>query len=615
MQAIKPKAPYKVVVHDPEELKAKTLGTMKKIARVVGGTLGPGGHPVLIERQEIDLPPQITKDGVTVFRALGFKDAVEQAILETARDASVRTAAEAGDGTTTATILAESFTKYTHAYCEANPKVPTIQVIKKIQKVLKEKFEPLIEENKITCDLSSENGRKLLKSVAKLSANGDEELAESVIRCFDICGDEGNITIVETSGQSGTKEEKIDGFPIAMGYEESAAKYYPIFVNDPATQRIIANKPIFLLYFGRITDIQSLYPALKLISDGLDGNYIIPFNVVVVAVGFSESVLAQFAHWTALPNSINVYPLVIPQSPLQNGQKNFLDDLAAVTGATIFDQLSKPLETCVLDAGSEENQNTDWRSDFGNLTLIKEDSGKTVWDANGVTAFECGRYRSTVLGFCDEEKLQARIDVVKKQVEASESELETSLLNERVARLTQGIAKLNVIGSSNGELKERRDRAEDAVCAVRAALRHGALIGGGWMLAKLIDSLDPNDEIEENVIKPALWAPIERLYENAGLDVSKVQEDFVFGKKTELEKVKVRDISKNEMVNAIEEGILDSLPAVREAIRNSISIATVLGTVGGCVVQPRDEGVDRVESKESHEWQRNASWNPADERG
>jgi chaperonin GroEL len=614
MNAIKPKAPYKIVVHDPEELKAKTLGTMKKIARVVGGTLGPGGRPVLIERQEIDLPPQITKDGVTVFRALGFRDAVEQAILETARDASVRTAAEAGDGTTTATILADSFTYYTHLYCENNPKIPAIHVIKKIQNVLKEKFEPLIEANKITCDLGSEEGRKLLKSVAKLSANGDEELADAVMSCFDICGDEGNVTIVETSGPTSCKVDQIQGFPVAMGYEESAAKYYPMFVNDPATQRIIASKPIFLLYFGRVTDIQSLLPAMKLVADGLAGNYMIPFNVVVVAVGFSENVLAQFAHWTALPNSINVYPLVIPQSPLQNGQKNFLDDLAAVTGATIFDQLSKPLETCILDAGDD---NRPWKSDFGNLCLTTEEdgNGQPMWDSNGVTSFECGRYRSTVLGFCDEENLKERIDIVKKQVSASESELETALLNERVARLTGGIAKLNVIGSSNGELKERRDRAEDAVCAVRSALKAGALVGGGWMLAKLIDCLDEKDPIEQQVIKPALWAPIEKLYQNAGLPTDKLEKDFVWGKIQKLEKIKVRDISKNEMVNALECGILDSLPALREAVRNSISIATVLGTVNGCIVQPRDEGVDRVESKEKHEWDRNSQFNPADERG
>lgn len=613
MQTIKPKAPYKVVVPRSEELNKKILDTMEKISRVVGGTLGPGGHPVLIERQEIDLPPQITKDGVTVFRSLGFRDAVEQAILETARDASVRTAAEAGDGTTTATILADSFARYTQLYCENHREVPAIQVIKKIQKVLKEKFEPLIEENKITCSLSDENGRKLLKSVAKLSANGDEELAEAVMQCFDICGDEGNVTIIDSSGPTGTKTDQIQGFPIAMGYEESAAKYYPMFVNDPATQRIVASNPIFLLYFGRITEIQSLIPAMKLISDALEGGYIVPFNVVVVAVGFSESVLAQFAHWTAIPNTINVYPLVIPQSPLHNGQRNFLDDLAAVTGATIFDQVSHPLETCVMDHGNGEDPKTD----FGNLCLAKDENGKLQWESDGVIAFECGRYRSTVLGFCDEEKLKERVEVVKAQIKASESELETSLLNERVARLTGGIARLNVIGSSNGEIKERRDRAEDAICAVRCSLKYGALIGGGWMLAKLIDSLDEKNDIEMEVIKPALWAPITTLYENAGLDIKNIEKNFVWGKKQKLNKVQVRDISKNEMVNAIEEGVLDSLSAVKEALKNSISIATILGTVGGCVVQPRDEGVDKVESREAREFDRMSSsdWNPANERG
>src|ERR1019366_3085792 len=178
------------------------------------------------------------------------------------------------------------------------------------------------------------------------------------------------------------------------------------------------------------------------------------------------------------------------------------------------------------------------------------------------------------------------------------------------------IAKLKVIGSSNGELKERRDRAEDAVCAVRGALKHGALIGGGWMLAKLINALDDNDPVQAEIIKLALWMPIITLYENAGLDTSyeSLTKDFTFRKNGKLENVMVRDISKNEVVNAIENGILDSLPAVREALKNSISIATLLGTLGGCVVYPRDKEVDKIEGADYNSFIRDSGWNPANER-
>ena len=610
---VKPHAAFKTVLPRSEKLENHILSTMEKIAKIVGGTLGPGGHPVLIERQEMDLAPMVTKDGVTVFRSLGFPDAVDQNILEAARDASVRTAVEAGDGTTTATILAEAFVRYTLEYCKKNPGVPPIKVIKTIQNVYKNVLEPLIDKSAITCSLGTETGRKLLHSVATLSGNGDTELGDAVMKCFDICGDDGNVTIIESSGPTSYEVESIKGFPIAMGYEESCAKFFPTFINDNTTQRIVADKPLFLLYLGRITDFQNILPALVKVADGWKDGWITSHNLVVVATGFSESVLAQFAFITGNPEQINVFPLVVPQSPLMNGQKNFLDDLAAVTGATVLDQVTRPLETIEMVPDDGEGS---YKTDFGNIKIEENDAGTPIWVPAGVTTYECGRYRSSVVGFADEELLLQRLEVVKQQLASSESKLESDLTNERVAKLTGGIAKLKVIGSSNGELKERRDRAEDAVCAVRGALKHGALIGGGWMLAKLINALDDNDPVQAEIIKLALWMPIITLYENAGLDTSyeSLTKDFTFRKNGKLENVMVRDISKNEVVNAIENGILDSLPAVREALKNSISIATLLGTLGGCVVYPRDKEVDKIEGADYNSFIRDSGWNPANER-
>jgi chaperonin GroEL len=577
---------------------------MSKISKIVGGTLGPGGHPVLIERPEPDLPPIVTKDGVTVYRALGFEDSVEQNILEASRDASVRTAQEAGDGTTTATILAEAFVRCTHEFCENNPSIPPIQVIKIIQDVYKNKLEPLINKNAIKCSLDKK-GSKVLHSVAKLSANGDAALADAVMECFKICGDEGNVTIIDSSGPSGYEVEKLEGFPVSMGYEESCAKYFPMFINDQGTQRIVAEKPMFLLYFGRITDIQTLIPIISKLTEGWanDNPWIVPHNLVVVAVGFSETVLGQMAFWTANPTQLNVYPLVVPQSMLMNGQRCFLDDLAAVTGATVYDQLTTPIETCELNPEIG-------KTGIGNLELNEN----SVWVTRGVRSFECSRYRSTIVGWCSEDAVIARQEEVMEQAKSSESKLEKDLILERAAKLTGSIAKLKVIGSSNGELKERRDRAEDAVCAVRGALKDGALIGGGWMLAKLIDSLDSKSAVESLIIAPALWEPIVTLYSNAGLDLGEMKNDFDFSKNLKQSEVIVRDISSNTMVKALEAGILDSLPAVKEALKNAISIATLLGTLGGCVVSPRDKEVDKMETKDYNEFVRNANFNPADER-
>jgi chaperonin GroEL len=428
------------------------------------------------------------------------------------------------------------------------------------------------------------------------------------MKCFDICGDDGNVTIIESTGPSMYEVEAIKGFPIGMGYERSCAKFFPTFINDSATQRILADKPVFLLYLGRITDIQKMIPALQKISDAWKNEYLTSHNLVVVATGFSEAVLAQFAFITANPDQINVFPLVVPEdSPLMNASKNFLDDLAAVTGGTVLDPVSKDLELVQMDPDSG-------KTDFGNIFVKLNDADQPVWEPQGVAHFECGRYRSSIVGFANEDKLLERLDVVKQQLLASESKLETDIINERVAKLTGGIAKLKVIGSSNGELKERRDRAEDAVCAVRGALKHGALIGGGWMLARMINSLEESDPIEQEIIKLALWMPIITLYQNAGIDVKDIEKDFPFRKNGKLENVMVRDISKNEMVKALEVGILDSLPAVKEALKNSISIATLLGTLGGCVVFPRDKDVDKTEGRDYQDFMRNSNYNPADER-
>jgi chaperonin GroEL (HSP60 family) len=314
--------------------------------------------------------------------------------------------------------------------------------------------------------------------------------------------------------------------------------------------------------------------------------------------------------WTSNPTQLNVYPLVVPQSVINNGQRSFLDDLAAVTGAKVFDPLTAPIENCELEPEYvNQESGKQGRSDVGNVELDSDLKWVSVGSEDpeiGIKSFECGRYRSTIIGFCNPELVLNRQQQVKQNAENSESELEKNLLLERAAKLTGSIAKLKVIGSSNGELKERRDRAEDAVCAVRGALKDGALIGGGWSLIKMVSSLNLEDPIENEIVQHALWEPVMILYQNAGL----LTEDSEDSRKylaesfasTVLSKSKnndilIRDVSSGKMVKAIESGILDSLPAVKEALKNAISIATLLGTLGGCVVFKRDKEVDRIETK------------------
>ena len=611
METIKSKSAAKLVVPKSDYLEQQKLNTMAVIAKIVGGTLGPGGHPVLIERQEYNLPPLVTKDGVTVFRSLGFQDAIQHSILEASRDASVRTAQEAGDGTTTATILSEALVRFTTGFCQQNPTIPPVRVIKIIQNLYKQKILPTIEKLTVPCDFDTDEGKKRLFNVAKLSANGDAELADAVLKCYEITGDAGNVTILESSGNTACEVEKIEGYPILSGYEESCAKFYPAFINDPATQRVILDNPIFILYFGRLNDFQTCVDLLDRIQTSHDSNYLDAHNVVFIATGFSESVLASFASIFPMPRNIKIFPLVIPKTAVLNSERHFLDDIAAVTGSEIFDPVTRPLTEANLE-------------DLGNLIKVEEMINGTPVDQYktlGVKVFECARYRSSIIGHCDEEILLKRVQEVESAIPNAESEYDAKYLAERLGKLTEGIAKLKVIGSSNGELKERRDRAEDAVCAVRGAIAHGALIGGGWTIIRLASELQEGEndpittKIISEIITPSFLTVVQVLFSNAGLDISnqdaKVKKSIKAGNP---EKAYVTDCSTGETVKALEAGILDSTPALREAIKNAISIATLLGTLGGCVVFPRDYKAELKEAADANEFEKMKNVDINDER-
>jgi len=488
-------------------------------------------------------------------------------------------------------------------YCDRHPGESPQRVIRELQNAWKTVLEPELTRLSVKCSLEDPRGVSLLHAVAAVSGNGDTELADAVMECYQVCGDEGNVTIVDATGPSGYAVERVEGYPIASGYEESCQRFYPVFLNRQDLQQTHLDKPIFLLYFGRVNDIQTLTGLLQKLQEAWDGGYLKSPNIVVVATGFSESVLASLSTNWVSPGSINIFPLLVPSdSPIHNAQRNFLDDLAAVTGAAVFDPVTKPLN-------DEETFD-----DLGNIGLDPE---TLQWSVMGIRAIEITRYRTTVLGTCQEDILLERVEKVKAQSEQAESELEGVLIRERLAKLTGGIAKLKVIGSSNGEVKERRDRAEDAICAVRGAIKHGCLPAGGWALARLVHIL-ADTPINKEILMPALLQPIFVLLSNSG--VPKAQQDalHLLVKSNAVdgnpETAVIYDASCGEMNHAMSAGLMDSTPAVREAIKNALSIATLLGTLGGCVVFPRDKAFEARESHEAADFSRNANFNPADER-
>lgn len=587
IQHRKVKSVAKTMMSRGDELDSKILDTLKICSDIVGSTLGPGGMSVIIERQE-DLPPLVTKDGVTVFKNLGFVDATAQTILETVRDAAEKTAKEAGDGTTTATILSYSIVERTKEFCKKHPFISPQMVVRQLTSIFQDELEPYLKTLAVKPDFSTESGRKLLHAVAKVSGNGDTQLADAVIECFDIVGDEGNVTLLETSGPSGYRAERIDGYPVPIGYEDSCQKFFQKFINNNTNQSCSLDNPLFVLHFGQINSFNAIESILTEIArknikqDALDLGSKPSHNVVLVATKFSEEVLGELALNFPMQGTLNILPLLVPMTPVSTGQLDFLYDLKALTGAEIFDPISNPLPGL---------------NDPIDLRMV----------GFGPSKFEATRYRSSVVGFRDPILIEERAkDIIVQLNSSSSSELDKSYAAERLGKITNGIARLIITAPSNGEGKERRDRAEDAICSVRGAVKHGALPAGGWGLLKLAKKLEDSEnngvpyEIKQQILIPALKHPLKRLYTNAGFTGETQAVDLVadFYENHLGDPPEIFDLMTGKYVNPFEEGLLDSLPAVLESLRNSLSIATQMGTCGGTVVYRRDDHLERQEAKD-----------------
>lgn len=581
MQYQKLKSVGKLCLPEGEKLTNAKLGTLELIKNIVGGTLGPGGKPVIIERYEFDLPPLVTKDGVTVFKALGLEDPIGQVILEAARDAAIKTANEAGDGTTSATILAEAFVREIHNFCKKNAKYSPQKVIRELYEDLELAVLPFIEKETYYPGIANyedpnDLATAVYRGVARVSANGDSDLANAVMKCFELVGDFGNVTIAEASGPSRYEVEAIDGYFIGSGYD-SAGQYMSKFINDSARQMSVVNKPKFLLYNGRINQVDGLATALRLIGEDFENKYNgqphewEDHNVVVVATGFSEQVYATLAAGFQSPLAINVFPLALPLLPMSGGQLQILEDLSAITGAFIFDPINHPLDKV------------------------------TPYDLGpGVDSFEANRFRSNVIGYGKSEGYEERIaeqaQIIRQLADNSESEMDRIWQNERVAKLTHGIARLTVRGSSNVEIRERKDRAEDAICAVRGAMKHGVLRGGASILHFLsqeAQNLCKNLSSKE-IFSKALYQPFHMLLSNSGLTLEEIHE--VSSKYMKQDTSEVYDAMQHQFVDPLKTGLFDSKQAVTEAVKNSLSIASVIGTLGGTVVFNRDKNLERDEA-------------------
>ena len=580
----KVKTAAKTITYSGPQLKTVILNTVKMASNLVGSTLGPNGRTVLIERQE-SLPPYVTKDGITVFKSMALSDPTAQAVLEAVRDSSSKTNVEAGDGTTTATVLAEALISNGYQELDAHPNVSSQKVMREMESIYEEVIVPFVNENCVK--ITNDNADDLLRKVALISTNNDQNMTDAVLECFNRVGYNGNITIAETQGSSGFEVEKIEGFPIARGFEDTCGRFMEEFVNDKSNYRILLDRPRFLLYNGKLNTLSTILPAIEKIGVAYDqaiasGAKFSP-NIVVVAHHFSDEVLAQLAYNFKNPSSLNIVPLKTYMTALPNSPYHFLNDLACFTGATVFDPISKPLETFELqDLGSDKME-----------------------------VFECYRYRSLVLGEPDEFLVLTRAEEIERLAEQAESSLDAELLRERLAILTGGIARLKVKGSSEAELKEKKHRVEDAVSAIKGALKYGVLPGcakTALTLSILVKKYDKASDITKRIVSKSLLAPFRRIMYNCGLTYSeaeKIRLKMLYGVSGQLSIEQDEDsldlkqfwntynVLENKFGHGIDIGVIDSAAAVLMAIKNSFSVAKMLMGLSGIVVFKRDHELER----------------------
>ncbi len=581
-QAQKPKSAGKIMLPAGEDLTSIVVETLNHMAAMAGKTLGPGGRAVLIERPEMGMKPIITKDGVTVIKNLGYGKAIQQLILESARDAALRTAEEAGDGTTTATILASAITKYTNEAVKANPKTSPQRIVREMADLV-----PYLKNEIMGYAIPvDDNFEEILERVATLSANGDIKLAKTIIEAFNLVGEEGNLTIVEGTGPSRYTVERITGYTVDTGYEESAKKFSQGFINDRSGTMVGLEHPVFVLYDGVINDISQIFEGLQKISFYFDETASAYKNIVVVAHGFSDMFLADMhTNWNT-DKMIKIFPLLTPQNAILNWRTQFLYDLQAYTGAPVFNPLDRPF------------------SDVNPKSLV---------DTNLVTNFEAGRFRTSIISKEDEFLISERINELKLQLEKPESEYEANDLRVRIGKLSSGIARLVILAPSQGETRERRDRAEDAWMAIRGAIKTGACPAGGYVLVRLAaslavaaDSLTGSRQIAAEILSLALLEPVHVLYKNYGYTdlETEVQRNELLLRDDE-----TFDISEQKWVPKFD--LLDSVPAVSEAIESSISIASLLGTLGGIISFSRDQDTDKYEERLMRDFNKAIEGEPA----
>jgi chaperonin GroEL len=371
----------KKIIVKKDVVKELVHNTISDMAAIVGATLGPGGKPVLIERDT--LSPLITKDGVTVAKSLGVDNAEANIIIDAAKEICLKTAKEAGDGTTTAIVLANSITKHGLNFLDSNPKYNPQRVINELNDLYSSVITPFLKRNAIKA-----KGREDLVHVATISANGDKNIAEAAVDAVLAAGEDGHVLIEEAQGNQ-LRVETMDGFIVTSGLKDIGA-VGRLFINDRGNQQVKMDRGLVFLYDGSLNDLK----VPSAIQQAVEGTELYGLPIMVFAHGFADVVIEAFGKTTK--GGYTVVPVKTPMSGAANSRSSFLLDMSAYSGATVY------------DPGTIDN-------------FITTDS------ASGFGAFDnakVGMYESVVQAVSDSDKIDARLAELKHLMEVAPSDFD-----------------------------------------------------------------------------------------------------------------------------------------------------------------------------------------------
>jgi chaperonin GroEL len=511
-----------------QDAKTKLLKGVIKLSDAVTCTLGPNGRNVIIDNEGDN--PVSTKDGVTVARSIELENPIENIGAQLLKQAAIKTADLAGDGTTTTTLLAS--TMISEGFNAIKAGSNAVEVKRGIEQATKEVVDQI---KKISKDITSD---EQIKQVAVISANGDDEIGSLISEAMKAVGVDGVVT-VEESRIGETSLEIVEGIQIDKGYKSL------YFVTNNDTMTATLNNPKILLYNGRLTQVKELLPLLNSLSQSND-------ELLVIAEDIDGEALS-----TLLVNKMRgiLKAAVVKAPDFGDRRLHILEDIATVTGGTVV----SPEKGMKLD-----KFNSDWLGSARLVTVAKETT--TIVDGKG-----------------EVEQIETRIDELKQQIDNAKSMFEREKLQERLGKLSGGVAVINIGAPTEVEMREKKDRVDDALHATKAALQEGILPGGGVALIharqvlanKKYDNVDL--DLGRDIVYKACTAPFLKILSNAGYEnlesfsivnrLATVESDYGYNLKTKI------------ITDLVEEGIIDPTKVTRLALENAVSVAgTILIT-------------------------------------